>query len=384
MSGRWDPGGLADRIAGGEPLALARGISHVENESVGFETLLERLDGRTGRARRIGITGPPGAGKSTLTAALTRLYLDQSLTVGIVAVDPTSPFTGGALLGDRIRMGELSTEPGVFIRSMASRGSLGGLAAATRAAADLMDAAGYDRVILETLGVGQAELDIAVSADTTAVVLVPESGDGVQAMKAGLMEVADLFVINKSDRPGAGRLEKEIAIIMSIRFANRAPDPAPAAESASPASVPPASASPASVPPASASPASVPPASASPASAPPASASPASAPPASASAPATPPPAEWRMPILQTVASEARGIEDFAQGLDRHFDWLVSSGELDSRRRAARRRRAHDALLSRCRRDAERIWRAAPPDVLDSGASPYEIARRLYEDFGNS
>lgn len=354
MSGRWDPGGLADRIAGGEPLALARGISHVENESVGFETLLERLDGRTGRARRIGITGPPGAGKSTLTAALTRLYLDQSLTVGIVAVDPTSPFTGGALLGDRIRMGELSTEPGVFIRSMASRGSLGGLAAATRAAADLMDAAGYDRVILETLGVGQAELDIAVSADTTAVVLVPESGDGVQAMKAGLMEVADLFVINKSDRPGAGRLEKEIAIIMSIRFANRAPDPAPAAESASPASVPPASASPAS------------------------------APPASASAPATSPPAEWRMPILQTVASEARGIEDFAQGLDRHFDWLVSSGELDSRRRAARRRRAHDALLSRCRRDAERIWRAAPPDVLDSGASPYEIARRLYEDFGNS
>ena len=163
------------------------------------------------------------------------------------------------------------------------------------------------------------------------------------------MEVADLFVINKSDRPGAGRLEKEIAIIMSIRFANRAPDPAPAAESASPAS-----------------------------------ASPASASPASASAPATPPPAEWRMPILQTVASEARGIEDVAQGLDRHFDWLVSSGELDSRRRAARRRRAHDALLSRCRRDAERIWRAAPPDVLDSGASPYEIARRLYEDFGNS
>ena len=343
MSGRWDPGGLADRIAGGEPLALARGISHVENESVGFETLLERLDGRTGRARRIGITGPPGAGKSTLTAALTRLYLDRSLTVGIVAVDPTSPFTGGALLGDRIRMGELSTEPGVFIRSMASRGSLGGLAAATRAAADLMDAAGYDRVILETLGVGQAELDIAVSADTTAVVLVPESGDGVQAMKAGLMEVADLFVINKSDRPGAGRLEKEIAIIMSIRFANRAPDPKPTPERPSPETAPPAS------------------------------------PPA-----ASPPAVEWRMPILQTVASEARGIEEFAEGLDNHFDWLVSTGQLESRRRAARRRRAHDALLSRCRRDAERIWRAAPPDVLDSGASPYEIARRLYEDSGES
>lgn len=323
MSGGWDPEGLAGRIAGGEPLALARGISHVENESVGFEALLERLDGRTGRARRIGITGPPGAGKSTLTAALTRHYLERSLRVGIVAVDPTSPFTGGALLGDRIRMGELSTEPGVFIRSMASRGSLGGLAEATRAAADLMDAAGYDRVILETLGVGQAELDIAVSADTTAVVLVPESGDGVQAMKAGLMEVADLFVINKSDRPGADRLEKEIAIIMSIRFANR--------------------------------------------------------PPADAAEPA----AEWRMPIFQTVASEAEGVEEFAAGLDRHFDWLASSGELETRRRAARRRRAHDALLSRARRDAERVWRDAA-DTVDASASPYEIARRLYEDFKES
>ena len=314
-------GDLAGRIAGGEPLALARGISHVENESDGFEALLERLDGRTGRARRIGITGPPGAGKSTLTAALTRHYLDQSLKVGIVAVDPTSPFTGGALLGDRIRMGELSTEPGVFIRSMASRGSLGGLATATREAADLMDAAGYDRVILETLGVGQAELDIAVSADTTAVVLVPESGDGVQAMKAGLMEVADLFVINKSDRPGADRLEKEIAIIMSIRFANR--EPAVAGGDADDV---------------------------------------------------------WRMPITQTVASEARGIEEFAAHLDRHFDWLRSTGKLEANRRAARLRRAHDALLRRSRRDARRIWRRASRETLDSGASPYAIARRLYED----
>lgn len=314
-----DPARLAGRIAGGEPLALARGISHVENESDGFEALLEALDGRTGRARRIGITGPPGAGKSTLTAALTQHYLDQSLRVGIVAVDPTSPFTGGALLGDRIRMGELSTEPGVFIRSMASRGSLGGLATATREAADLMDAAGYDRVILETLGVGQAELDIAVSADTTAVVLVPESGDGVQAMKAGLMEVADLFVINKSDRPGADRLEKEIAIILSIRFANREP-----ANEA------------------------------------------------------------WRMPVTQTVASEARGVEEFADHLDRHFDWLESTGNLEANRRAARRRRAHDALMRRSRRDVDRIWRAAPAEVLDSGASPYAIARRLHERYTES
>ena len=322
MSPAFDPGRLAGRIAGGEPLALARGISHVENESDGFEALLERLDGRTGRARRIGITGPPGAGKSTLTAALTRHYLNQSLKVGIVAVDPTSPFTGGALLGDRIRMGELSTEPGVFIRSMASRGSLGGLATATREAADLMDAAGYDRVILETLGVGQAELDIAVSADTTAVVLVPESGDGVQAMKAGLMEVADLFVINKSDRPGADRLEKEIAIIMSIRFANRPPSDADGDADE-----------------------------------------------------------VWRMPIMQTVASEARGIEEFAAHLDRHFDWLRSTGKLETHRQTARLRRAHDALLRRSRRDAQRIWRRASRETLDSGASPYATARRLYEEF---
>ncbi len=322
MSPAFDPGRLAGRIAAGEPLALARGISHVENESDGFEALLERLDGRTGRARRIGITGPPGAGKSTLTAALTRHYLNQSLKVGIVAVDPTSPFTGGALLGDRIRMGELSTEPGVFIRSMASRGSLGGLATATREAADLMDAAGYDRVILETLGVGQAELDIAVSADTTAVVLVPESGDGVQAMKAGLMEVADLFVINKSDRPGADRLEKEIAIIMSIRFANRPPGDADGDADE-----------------------------------------------------------VWRMPIMQTVASEARGIEEFAEHLDRHFDWLRSTEKLETHRQTARLRRAHDALLRRSRRDAQRIWRRASRETLDSGASPYATARRLYEEF---
>ena len=329
MSPAFDAGGLAGRIAGGEPLALARGISRVENESDGFEALLERLDGRTGRARRIGITGPPGAGKSTLTAALTRHYLEQSLKVGIVAVDPTSPFTGGALLGDRIRMGELSTEPGVFIRSMASRGSLGGLATATREAADLMDAAGYDRVILETLGVGQAELDIAVSADTTAVVLVPESGDGVQAMKAGLMEVADLFVINKSDRPGADRLEKEIAIIMSIRFANR-----PAAGALG-----------------------------------------------GAGGPADGADEIWRVPITQTVAPEARGIEEFAAHLDRHFDWLRSTGRLEANRRAARLRRARDALVRRSQRDAQRIWRAASPETLDSGASPYALARRLYEEF---
>ncbi|MCG8470037.1 MAG: methylmalonyl Co-A mutase-associated GTPase MeaB [Gemmatimonadetes bacterium] len=295
------PAELAERIAAGEPLALAQGITHVENETPGFEALLEELDARLGRARRIGVTGPPGAGKSTLTAELTRHYRAGDLTVGIIAVDPTSPFTGGALLGDRIRMNELTTEPGVFIRSMASRGSLGGLATATREAADLMDAAGYDRVILETLGVGQSELDIAASADTTAVVLVPESGDGIQAMKAGLMEVADLFVINKSDRPGADRLEKEIAIMMSIRegTARRTTE------------------------------------------------------------------AGWKPPIVQTVASAGEGVSELSDRLDRHFEWLTETDRLDARRAERRLGRARAALLRRAQRDAERIWRTEDLESLD-------------------
>ncbi len=214
-----NPAELAGRIVSGDLRALARGISMVENELAGFEELLHAVDSHIGRARRIGITGPPGAGKSMLTAAITKLYLSQGLRVGIVAVDPTSAFTGGALLGDRIRMNALSTVDQVFIRSMASRGSWGGLSAATREAADLLDAAGYDRVILETLGVGQAELDVAVSADSTVVVLVPEAGDGIQAMKSGLMEIADLYVVNKSDRPGADRLKNELGAMLAIRDA---------------------------------------------------------------------------------------------------------------------------------------------------------------------
>jgi LAO/AO transport system kinase len=192
----------------------------VEDGLDGAEEFLRAIYPRTGRAYRIGITGPPGAGKSTLTNKLAQFYRKQQVTVGIIAVDPTSPFTGGALLGDRIRMSDVEMDEGVFIRSMASRGSLGGLSKKAMEAADVLDASGKDIVIMETVGVGQSELDIAGAADTTVVVLVPESGDSIQAMKAGLMEIADFFVLNKADRAGAEQAVMSIKMILHFKPAS--------------------------------------------------------------------------------------------------------------------------------------------------------------------
>ena len=208
-----------NRVLAGDRVAVSRAISIVENDASGARLLLEGLFPKTGRAYRVGITGPPGAGKSTITSRLARYYRTQGKTVGILAVDPTSPFTGGALLGDRVRMGDVELDAGVFIRSMASRGSLGGLSRKATEAADILDAAGKDIILLETVGVGQSELDIARAADTTVVVLVPESGDSIQAMKAGLMEIADFFVLNKADRAGADQAVTGIQMILGFRAA---------------------------------------------------------------------------------------------------------------------------------------------------------------------
>ena len=204
----------------GDPRTLARAISTVENRAPGWSDLLKALFPHTGKGRIIGMTGAPGAGKSTLVDQLARVYRRQNRTVGIVAVDPTSPYTGGAILGDRIRMQDHFADPGIYIRSMATRGSLGGLARTTGDVAAVLDASGRDVILIETVGVGQDEVDIVRLADITVVILVPGMGDDVQTIKAGIMEIADIFVINKSDRDGAERVEREIRALQSLAVRN--------------------------------------------------------------------------------------------------------------------------------------------------------------------
>ncbi len=213
-----DVAALVEGVLAGHPRRIGQAISALERDG-GSPEISRALYPRTGRARVVGMTGPPGAGKSTLVQRLAQLWRREGKRVGIVAVDPSSPFTGGAILGDRIRMSEIYTDPGVFIRSMATRGSLGGLARATSDAVDVLDAAGFDVVVIETVGVGQDEVDIVKAAETTVVVLPPGLGDDIQAIKAGILEIADVFLVNKADREGAARTEAELAMMLDLTAA---------------------------------------------------------------------------------------------------------------------------------------------------------------------
>jgi LAO/AO transport system ATPase len=217
MNERTNLAGWAERIASGDRRAIARAISAVENETADAPGVRAALAGRVGHARIVGVTGPPGAGKSTLISALIRVLLERGRTIAVVAVDPSSPLTGGALLGDRIRMLEYDADERIFIRSLAARGHLGGLTRTTRAVVDVLDAARFDVVIVETVGTGQSEVEIAGVAETKVLVCPPDMGDEVQALKAGVFEIADIFVVNKADRPHAMRAEQTLLGMLELR-----------------------------------------------------------------------------------------------------------------------------------------------------------------------
>lgn len=305
------------QLFAGRKVGIARAVSIIEDRRAGWEQLLAACHPKVGTARRVGITGPPGAGKSTLTTLLAEQYLAAGFKVGVVAVDPTSPFTGGALLGDRVRMERVALHENVFIRSMATRGSLGGLASATREVCDVLDAAGIERILVETVGVGQSELDIARLADTSAVVLVPESGDSIQTLKAGVMEIADLFVVNKADRPGADRLRNDIELMLGLRSGATMKD-VPAHHGVDLKRLNPAR--------------------------------------VAREAATRNDEQRWTPPVLRTIGSTGEGIPEFMDALERHFGYLEGSGTLQSRRRARLRERVVDAVEQRLR---ARLWRDA-------------------------
>jgi LAO/AO transport system kinase len=291
------PGALLERFLAGDRRALARLVTLVEGRDDAVPRIMAAVHPRTGRAYTVGLTGPPGAGKSTLLDRLIGALRGAGDTVGVVAVDPTSPFTGGAVLGDRIRMQGHALDPGVFIRSMATRGSLGGLSRATADVRTLLDAFGFDWVLVETVGVGQTELEVAALADTTVVVLVPESGDAIQTMKAGLLEVADVFVVNKADREGAGRLATELRQMAHLHRESQQ-----AARDL-----------------------------------------------------------DWEVPVLQTRAADGGGVDELVTAIRRHRAAQEASGALERRRERSRARELRELVLAGLRAEVEAALGAGGP-----------------------
>ena len=308
---------LLDRARAGDARALARLISLVENEPPKARSVIKDLLPSTGKARVIGLTGAPGVGKSTLTGALVSAFRAAGRRVGVLAIDPTSPFTGGALLGDRIRMQDHATDDQVFIRSMANRGHLGGIAAATPQAIRVLDAAGFDPIVIETVGVGQDEVEVASMADSVVVLLAPGMGDAIQTAKAGILEIADLFAVNKADKPDAHQVVRDLRNMIAL--AQRAEDGSK----------------------------------------------------------------RWKPPIVSTVAVNGlrdEGIGELVTRLDKHWDWLTSTGELDLRRRA----RARDeittlAVAALCARLDYASIDALAARVADGMLDPFTAAETLLQ-----
>jgi LAO/AO transport system kinase len=301
--------GLIAGIAAGDRRAVARAISLVEDGRSELEALAAGIAGRTGRAETIGLTGAPGVGKSTLAAQLVRSMRAEDGSAAVLAVDPTSPYTGGALLGDRVRMQEHATDERVFIRSMATRGHLGGMALAAPEAIRILDAAGYDRILVETVGVGQAEVDVASATDTAVVVLAPGLGDAVQMAKAGILEVADVFVVNKADREGSAQVVRDLRQMLHLGAAR-----------------------------------------------------------------------PWDPPVIETVATDGRGVEEVLGAIGDHVRWLTSSGERGRKRRARLRREVEVLAGERFRvRAAGALDRdGALLDDLEAGRiDPYRAAARV-------
>jgi LAO/AO transport system kinase len=298
---------LAHDVIAGRYRALGRAISLAEREAPEAERLLAEIYPATGRARIVGVTGSPGSGKSTLVGALAKHYRRQQKRVGIVAVDPTSPFSGGAILGDRIRMAELYTDRGVFIRSMATRGFLGGLAKATNDVVDILDASGFDIVLVETVGVGQDEVEVIRTVQTNMVVLVPGMGDDIQAIKAGIMEIGDIFVVNKADRPGADKTVTEVTMMMSLVEEH----------------------------------------------------------------------GDWVPPIVKTVASLGKGIDELDAAIETHNEYLRASGELDRRNRERVRIRIETLLKEKFMGrllDVTDNYEQILDDVLRKRNNPHDAA----------